>query len=125
MAAPSEHCREDINGDDDDEYSAKMYDLDDLFEKIKKQVPTGQRFFFGLTRPAENRGQDIVPVLVARKAPCSWSRDLTAADGMFIDGDTVLWVARAGSTRRVFGTWNGELHRAEGIQRVTSCVQSL
>lgn len=91
MSALAEHCRDHLPDDDDDEYSAKMYDLDVLFRDIKK------KFLYGSTAllrvdPGENQGQDIVPVLAARKAPCPWSRDYTSADGMFVDGDTILWL---------------------------------
>lgn len=91
MSAPAEHCRDHLNDDDDDEYSAKMYDLDVLFREIQKQFPYGSTALLRVD-PGENQGQDIVPVLVARKAPCPWSRDYTSADGMFMDGDTILWV---------------------------------
>lgn len=33
----------------------------------------------------------MVPVIVARKAPCPFTRDF-AVDGMFQDGDTMLWI---------------------------------
>lgn len=91
MAAPSEHCRNQLDDNDDDDHSAKMYDLEALFTETKKQLPYGSTALLRVV-PGENQGQDIVPVLVARKAPCPWSLDLTSADGMFVDGDTVLWV---------------------------------
>lgn len=91
MAAPAEHCRNHLDDGDDDWHSAKMYDLGVLFREMKKSFPYGSAALLRVD-PGENQGQDIVPVLVARKAPCPWSRDYTSADGMFTDGDTILWV---------------------------------
>lgn len=103
MAGPSEYCRADID-DDDEDRSAKEYDLDAMFERVQDQLPYGSTALLRVD-PADHHGQDIAPVLVARKAPSLWMRDDNSHDGMFVNGDTILWTV---DLERVVDTDNVE-----------------
>ncbi|CAM9863005.1 unnamed protein product [Ectocarpus fasciculatus] len=70
--------------------SAKERDLETLFGWMPSQLPFGSIALLRVD-PSEHRGQDIVPVVVARKAACPWTPRV-AADGMFGHGDTIVWV---------------------------------
>ena len=88
MAGPQEFSRR--ANRDTDTRSAKEDALDALSEWIPKQLPFGSVALLRVD-PSEHRGQDIVPVIVARKAACPWT-PAYAADGMFGHGDTIVWV---------------------------------
>lgn len=89
MAAPTEFSRE-VGGDDDNFTSQREHDLDEKLEEIPKFLPYGSTALIRV-EAAENHGQDIVPVLVARKAVSPWSTDY-ARDNMFTPGDMMLWI---------------------------------
>lgn len=71
MAGQQEFARR-ARPDDDDEYSAKEEALQHLFEWMPTQLPFGSTALLRVD-PSEHRGQDIVQVIVARKAVCPWS----------------------------------------------------
>ena len=83
--------------------SAKEYDLDGLFGRRPDDLPYGSTALIRVD-PKDHNGQDIAPVLIARKAPSQWKSSENAHDGMFADGETILWVFdldRVADTERV------------------------
>lgn len=89
MAGPQEFARRvDRNADIT---SAKDDALEELAEWIPKQLPFGSVALLRVDS-SEHRGQDVVPVIVARKAACPWISSEHAVDGNFRPGDIIVWV---------------------------------
>ncbi|CAM9127996.1 unnamed protein product [Laminaria digitata] len=57
---------------------------------MKVELPLGSKALVRV-EPSDYRGQDIVPVVIARKAPIQWS-PAYSKDGMFDHGDVMVWV---------------------------------
>lgn len=77
--------------------------MESTFNRMQEGLPYGSTALMRV-KPEENRGQDVVPVVIARKAPIPWDRSF-ASDGMFDLGDIMLWIhdipqARGGYGRR-------------------------
>lgn len=89
MPAPQEFARR-VDRDEQNP-SAKEDALEELAEWIPSQLPFGSVALLRV-ESSENRGQDVVPVIVARKAACPWISSKNAVDGMFRQGDTIVWV---------------------------------
>lgn len=89
MTGPTEFARK--VGHADEVRSAKDDDLQKLFERMPADLPFGSTALLRVD-PSEHRGQDIVPVLIARKAPSPWSPSDYSRDGMFTQGDVIVWV---------------------------------
>ena len=103
IPGPSEHCRKVLDDDADEHLSAKQYDLDELFGRIPDDLPYGSTALIRVD-PKDHDGQDIAPVLIARKAPSPWKSSENAHDGMFADGMMIMWVfdlERVADTERV------------------------
>ncbi|CAN0357792.1 unnamed protein product [Ectocarpus sp. 6 AP-2014] len=88
MSGPQEFSRR--ANRNTDIVSAKEDDLEELSEWMPSQLPFGSIALLRVD-PSEHDGQDIVPVVVARKAACPWTPRV-AVDGMFGHGDTIVWV---------------------------------
>lgn len=77
-------------GGDDEDRSDKDEALLKLSETMQKSLPVGSTAFVRV-QPSQYRGQNIVPVVIARKAPIEWSPEYSR-DGMFTHGDVMVWV---------------------------------
>ena len=87
IQAPSEFSRKKSTAD---EASTKEAALNAMFGRLRETLHFGS---FALLRvnPAENFGQELVPVAIGRKAPCEWSAQ-SARDGMFDHGDLMVFI---------------------------------
>lgn len=86
MTGPAEFAR----GDDGEDLSDKYYTLQEMFRLMQDELPFGSTALVRVD-PSDYRGEDIVPVVIARKAPCQWSHEYSS-DGMFTPKDTMVWV---------------------------------
>ncbi|CAN0086092.1 unnamed protein product [Pylaiella littoralis] len=89
MEGPKEFARR-VGHVNDDLLSAEEQDLTEMFERMKGDLPFGSTALLRVDS-SDHCGEDIVPVLLARKAPSIWSPDYSA-DGMFTHGDWMVWV---------------------------------
>ena len=62
-----------------------------MFGLTQVELPFGSTALMRVD-PSEYRGQDIVPVIIARKAPCQQWSDEYSRDGMFTQQDTMVWL---------------------------------
>ena len=74
----------------EEDISAKEEELEAMFGRVQDSLPYGSVALMRV-RPQEYDGEEVVPVVVGRKAPCEWTRRL-AVDGMFNPGDIVVWI---------------------------------
>lgn len=87
MTGPTEFSRR--VGRNDEDTSDKYYALQDMFRSMQNNLPFGSTALVRVD-PSDYRGQDIVPVIIARKAPCQWSHEYSR-DGMFTQDDIMVW----------------------------------
>lgn len=69
---------------------SERVDVKDMFERMKAHLPHGSTVLLRV-KPSDYGGLDVVPVVVGRKAPSPWDRSF-AADGMFAEGDIMVWI---------------------------------
>ena len=74
----------------DDDLSDKECALQELSQRMQAELPYGSVALIRVD-PSQYRGQDIVPVIIVRKAPIEWSRQYSR-DCMFTQGDFMVWV---------------------------------
>ncbi|CAM9776337.1 unnamed protein product [Laminaria digitata] len=63
---------------------------DEMFRLMQAELPFGSTALVRVD-PSDYRGDVIVPVVIARKAPCQWSHEYSS-DGMSTPKDTMVWV---------------------------------
>jgi len=73
-----------------DQASEKEKDLEEKFRLVQDSLVYGSVALMRV-RPDEYDGEDTVPFIVGRKAPCVCTSRL-ASDGMFSPGDIVVWI---------------------------------
>lgn len=61
-----------------------------MFERAEANLPYGSTALLHVS-PHDYMGQDIVPVLIARKAPSPWDASYSS-DKMFVRGDVMVWI---------------------------------
>lgn len=87
----------------EDPVTQREEDVDKAFDRMRDGLPYG---YTALVRvnPGECSGIDIVPVVIARKAPIPWERGTFSSDGgMFEAGDVMVWIHDLPQTGRKGG----------------------
>ncbi|CAB1107993.1 unnamed protein product [Ectocarpus sp. CCAP 1310/34] len=87
MEAPAEWSRRRSN---DDEETTKKREIELMFTRMRNPLPYGSVALMRV-RPEQYRGQDIVPIFIGRKAPSDYTSSF-AKDGMFSEGDVMVWI---------------------------------
>ncbi|CAM9568931.1 unnamed protein product [Ectocarpus sp. 12 AP-2014] len=87
MEAPAEWSRRRSN---DDEETTKEREMELMFTRMRNPLPYGSVALMRL-RSEEYRGQDIVPTFIRRKAPSDYTSSF-AKDGIFSEGDVMVWI---------------------------------
>ncbi|CAB1116630.1 unnamed protein product [Ectocarpus sp. CCAP 1310/34] len=88
MEGPAEWSRRRSN---DDEEATKEREMEVILTRMRIPLPYGSVALMPV-RPEEYRGQDIVPIFIGRKAPSNYTTSSFEKDGMFSEGDVMVWI---------------------------------
>ncbi|CAN0216718.1 unnamed protein product, partial [Ectocarpus sp. 6 AP-2014] len=87
MEAPAEWSRRRSR---DDEVTPKEREMELMFTRMRSALPYGSVALMRV-HPEEYQGQDVVPIFIGRKAPSDYTSSF-ATDGMFSEGDVMVWI---------------------------------
>lgn len=74
-----------------EEESTREKALNGMFDLLRNSLAFGSIALMRVNG-AEYQGQDIVPVIIGRKAPSEYTASMYSRDGMFDYGDTMMWI---------------------------------
>lgn len=70
--------------------SEREVELEEMFTRMKDCLAYGSTALIRVNT-SENAGQDVVPVVIARKVPTPWDHTFST-DGMFLNGHVMVWI---------------------------------